>query len=155
VADTLLLASLVERELRRVEAFVALLRQEQSLLETSNTESLATLAGEKTRLATELTQLCQAREAELTRLGLGIGKDGMNAWCEATDAGSRSRWQGLLKLGAEARSLNEQNGKLITIKLQNNQRALAVLAAAADQATTYGPDGQQQVGTGGRTLGKA
>lgn len=150
-----LLASLVERELRRVEAFVALLRQEQSLLETANTESLATLAAEKTRLAAELTQLCQSRETELVRQGLSPGKAGMNAWCEATDAGSRSRWQQLLKFGAEAKSLNEHNGKLIAIKLQHNQRALAVLAAAADKATTYGPDGQQLVGTGGRSLGKA
>ena len=150
-----LLVSLVERELRRVEAFVTLLRQEQALLEAGNTDPLATLAAEKSRLATELAQLCQAREGELARLGLAAGRDGMNAWCEATDASSRSRWQRLLQLGAEARNLNDHNGKLIGIRLQHNQRALAVLTAAADQASTYGPDGQQRLGGSGRSLGSA
>ena len=153
--DSPLLASLVERELRRVEAFVTLLRQEQAFLEAANTDPLATLAAEKSRLATELTQICEARENELARIGLAAGRDGMNAWCETTDAASRSRWQRLLQLGGEARNLNEHNGRLIGIRLQHNQRALAILTAAADQANTYGPDGQQRLGGPGRSLGSA
>ena len=150
-----LLENLVGRELRRVQAFLAVLRQEKSLLEAANTEPLAALAEEKTRLAVELSQLCQAREAELTRLGLIPGKSGMNVWCESTNAASRGNWQRLLGAAGEAKALNDTNGKLIALRLQHNQRALAVLTAAADQAATYGPDGQQRLSSGGRSLGSA
>jgi flagella synthesis protein FlgN len=80
----------------------------------------------------------------------------MEAWLGGQDgAGSRDAWNRLRALAAEARSLNDTNGRLIGIHLENNQQALAVLLSAANQAATYGPDGQQKPGGGGRSLGSA
>jgi flagella synthesis protein FlgN len=150
------LASLLEQELRTLESFLALLRQEQSLLETVSIEALGELAEEKSALTAELARLADAREAELTRGGFGHGKVGMDAWAESTVSPvSGKNWQRLLELAAEARGLNELNGKLIVTRLQHNQKALAVLMTAADQAMTYGPDGQQRTASGGRSLGSA
>ena len=147
---------LLDREFRALESFVALLRREQSLLEEGSTDSLAALAEEKLKAATELADFSATRDSKLMHSGMQPGRTGMEAWT-ATPAGAgyRQLWQRLLELTAEARALNETNGKLINIRLQNNQQALSILMAAADQAVTYGPDGQQRAGGGGRSLGSA
>jgi flagellar biosynthesis/type III secretory pathway chaperone len=61
----------------------------------------------------------------------------------------------LLRLAAAARAINETNGTLISLHVQRNQQAFTALMAAANQVMTYGPDGQQQTGIGGRILGTA
>jgi flagella synthesis protein FlgN len=80
----------------------------------------------------------------------------MDAWLDKNASEiDRQAWSWLCELAAEARELNALNGKLIGLHMQHNQQALAALMAAADKATTYGPDGQQQSGVGSRILGKA
>lgn len=109
-----------------LEAFVAILRREQDALATGDIDALAPLIAEKTVLAEQLNQL-------------------------SIDTAKTYR-----DLVSEACALNEANGKLIALRLQHNQQALNVLMAAANTASTYGPDGQQQQpGLGSRILGKA
>lgn len=108
-----------------LRAFIDVLRREQALLTEGSVEDLAPLIAEKTALADRLNRMPDSKEAALR------------------------------ELAAEARALNETNGKLIALRLQQNRKALDILLAAADNATTYGPDGQQQTGLGGRILGKA
>lgn len=148
--------SLLDREFRALQSFVELLRREQSLLTEGSTDELAALAEEKLKAATELADFSASRDSKLIHSGLQPGRAGMEAWT-ATPAGTgyRQQWHRLLELTAEARALNDTNGKLINVRLQNNQQALSILLAAADQAFTYGPDGQQRAGTGGRSLGSA
>ena len=63
-------------------------------------------------------------------------------------------WRQLLALAEKARELNQLNGNMIDTRLRNNQQALAILQAAANQSALYGPDGQTH-GLGlGRPLGK-
>jgi flagella synthesis protein FlgN len=150
------LAGLIGQELQSVRVFVALLGREQVLLGQGAVEPLSALATEKSTLVASLTRLAAARDAELTRLGLPAGRVGMAAWGGGkADTSCQADWSQVLALAAEARTLNETNGKLIGLHMQNNQQALSVLMAAADQAVTYGPDGQQKTGTGGRSLGSA
>lgn len=106
-------------------AFVDILRREQQALVAGDIDALAPLVAEKTALAEQLNRL-------------------------SADEAGRCR-----DLAEEARALNEANGKLIALRLQHNQQSLNVLLAAESAATTYGPDGQQQSGLGGRILGKA
>jgi flagellar biosynthesis protein FlgN len=150
------LAGLLDQELRSLRTFVTLLVREQDLLGAAAVDALSALAAEKSAMATNLAQFAAARDAELGRLGLPAGRSGMAAWLGSKAAtGLTGQWNQLLVLAAEARALNETNGKLIGIQLQNNQQALSVLMSAADQAVTYGPDGQQKAGSGGRSLGSA
>jgi len=150
------LAGLLAQELQALRSFVALLRREQSLLTDGETEQLTSLAAEKSHSATELSQFAAARDHELGHLEFPAGRAGMDVWVQSvTGSASQADWSQLLELAADARTLNETNGKLIALHLQHNQLALNVLMAAADQAVTYGPDGQQRTGGGGRSLGSA
>jgi len=150
------MAELLERELRQVEAFVDLLHREQQLLGENAVDALQALVADKSRAAADLADSAQGRDKLLADLGLATGRAGMEAWLVSADgARSQAAWSRLLALAAEARSLNETNGHLIDIHLNNNQQALAVLMSAANQAATYGPDGQQKSGGGGRSLGSA
>lgn len=150
------LAGLLSQELGTLQSFVELLRREQMLLAGGTTDGLTDLAAEKSTAALELGRLAMARDKELARIQLPSGRAGMDAWT-LTDAGapSQGNWDRLLLLAAEARALNESNGKMIALQLQHNQQALSVLMAAADQTSTYGPDGQPRAGPGGRSLGSA
>lgn len=150
------LADLLAQELGLLHSFVTLMRHEQSLLVDGKADVLAEIAEEKSGLAGQLARRAMAREEELGRRGYAAGRMGMDDWIKSAEGTtSRRRWQQLLQLAAEARALNETNGKLIAVQLQHNQQALNTLLAAVDQAATYGPDGQQRAGASGRSLGSA
>lgn len=150
------MGNLLGKEVERLQAFVELLKQEQVLLKSESGEALLALVETKNALATQLSELAQGRERQLSALGLPAGSPGMAAWLGGHARSSEQQlWQAFLKLATEARDLNLLNGKLIGLHMQHNQQALAALTAAADRATTYGPDGQQQSSVGSRILGKA
>lgn len=150
------LAGLLARELQTLRDFLTLLGREQTLLSQGTADPLPSLAAEKSAMASKLAHFAVARDTELGRLGLPTGRPGMDAWASSpAGIGHQADWNHLLALAAEARSVNETNGKLIGMHLQHNQQAMRVLMAAVDQAVTYGPDGQQKSGTGGRSLGSA
>lgn len=107
-----------------LRAFVDVLRREQALLTEGNIDALPPLTAEKTLLADRLNRMPPSPEPAFQ------------------------------DLAAEARTLNETNGKLIALRMQHNQQALSILMAAADPAVTYGPDGQPRA-SGSRSFGKA
>lgn len=150
------LADLVAQELGLLQNFVSLLRQEESLLTRREAGRLTQLAEEKSALVARLGALASAREDDLANRNLPSGRQGMDLWVASPEgASSRRRWEQLLVLGAEAKMLNETNGKLIALQLEHNQQALNAIMAAADKAATYGPDGQQKSAGSGRSLGSA
>lgn len=150
------LALTLQDEIGKLKEFLALLQREQDLLKTGDTDALLPLIEQKNALAAALGNLAQSRETELARMALPSGRAGMEAWlANERHAPLRAAWQTLLELAAQARDLNELNGKLIGLHLAHNQQAFAALMGAANRAMTYGPDGQQQTGLGGRILGTA
>jgi flagella synthesis protein FlgN len=153
------IAGILANEFATLRDFVALLKEEQTALVEGKIDALTALTERKSALATRLNDCARRREAALAGLGLVAGRPGMEDWLDAaaTDAATRGNWQQLLPLAAEARTLNELNGKLIGTRLQHNQQALAALMGATERAMTYGPDGHTQTkGPGsGRILGSA
>lgn len=146
----------LDEEVGKIREFIALLQREQELLKTGDTEALLPLIETKTSLANRLAALAQGREGFLKRQGLAGGRAGMEVWLERHgNPAQRKAWQTLLELAAEARDLNITNGKLIGLHMRHNQQAFAALMSATDRAMTYGPDGQQTTGLGGRILGSA
>lgn len=143
-------------EIARLEEFVAVLRREQELLQRGESDPLLALIDSKNGLANALATSSRTRDRQLAAEGLPAGRSGIDAWLQrcGTDT-DRRNWSRLLELAATARELNDLNGRLIGLHMQHNQQALATLMAAANLATTYGPDGQQQTAGGGRSLGKA
>lgn len=156
MSDAALIVRLGE-EIGKVEEFIALLEQEQDLLTRADTEALLPLVERKNAMAAALADYSKAREELLQQRQMPPGRTGMEAWlAKQTGAEIHLRqWHKLLDLAEKARSLNETNGKLIALHLQQNQQAFSALMSAANRAMIYGPDGQQQTGTASRILGTA
>lgn len=146
------LADLLTQEVREVEAFIELLRQEQALLASSgNGDALMSVVERKSEATARLRTLSERREQFLAAHGHKNGREGMEAYLarSAEGAAIQPQWRQLLALAKEARALNETNGKLVAIHWQHNQKALAALMSAVDGAMVYGPDGRQQGSSGG------
>jgi flagella synthesis protein FlgN len=146
---------LIAEEVHALRAFLDLLQQEQRLLLEAQADRLLPIAEQKNRASAQLARLALSRAQLLAAQGFGSSAAAVTAWLSQLpgDVPQRASWNTLLETAARARALNAENGELIRTRLQHNQRALAVLAAASDQATLYGPDGQAFAGAGKRHLG--
>lgn len=151
------LADLLESEARDAAAFVELLKKEQAMLVEGNVDGLLPLIDQKSTFTVRLGELADAREKIINGAGAGSGRSGMETYLSRQPANKvlRGRWDTLLAVASEAQALNQTNGKLIRLHLQHNQQAMNALMAAANQATTYGPDGHQRPAGSGRFLGSA
>jgi flagella synthesis protein FlgN len=141
------------------EALRKILQSEQTFLVQSDVEGLIELTAHKWAQVEQLKTHEQQRARYLSALGLGEGESAMKAWLSKTSAAERptveALWRDLLNLAAEARSLNEINGKLITLRLAHNQAALSALHLSGRAQNVYGPDGQTPIAAGHRDLGRA
>ncbi len=141
------LTSRLHTERDALRAFVTLLETEQQALLGGQPEQLLKLAGDKTQAVHELNKLANARN-------VGTEPSGMETWLQTHAAGSLPLWREIQQLATHSRQLNHINGELIQSKLRHNQQALTVLHLAARSASgLYGPDGQTNLPTSGRSLG--
>ena len=148
---------MLAEEIRAVEEFIGVLKEEEGALVGANLDALLALAARKSEMSVRLNMLVERREAARQAAGMPAGREGMAKWMTAADkSGQGSKlWTKLLDLATQARSQNELNGKLIALHFQHNQRALKTLMSAADQAMTYDASGLQRGGGSGRLLGSA
>ncbi len=131
-----------------LRAFVVLLEQEQQVLLGTDTEPLLELAENKTRSSDRLIALAQERRKFIP------GTDSSETWLKKNAPEGLALWQELLQMADQAQRLNHTNGELIQIKMRYNTQALAVLVGATQHAAgLYGPDGQTNLPSTGRTLG--
>jgi len=150
----------LEAERLAFQEFVELLESEQETLLQGDIDRLAALAQLKSERLVQLAQLAEKRNSHLVANSLPADTRGMEQCLKAsaTEAPSaRGEWNRLLDLAKTAQQLNQSNGLMIQQRLGNNQQALAVLQAAANQAnqaSLYGPDGQTRTTGTGRPLGK-
>jgi flagella synthesis protein FlgN len=147
--------ALLRQEHGTFERFLDTLQDEQTALVNGEIDRLTDIAQTKSNLVIELTRLAEARNHFLSSQDLPADKEGMTTWLSRQAATAEAQdietvWNELLRVAASTRLANETNGKMIELKLQHNQQALAVLMSAANQTTLYGPDGQHLSGTGGR-----
>jgi flagella synthesis protein FlgN len=131
----------LENQKARLERLRVLLTREQGLLTEGqvNSEELATIASEKQRELAEIEAFELQRRKAQQRLGYGVGRTGARQ--AASQAGCPQLWSTIEQLASEVSRLNQLNGKLIHLRLENNQRMLNFLQEAAG-AGLYGPDGQ-------------
>ena len=140
-------------------ALCQLLESEQACLVESDIEGLLQLTSVKSERVDRLMELAQQRVDYLESVGLSGGGNGMGEWLAAHAGVQRAEltqlWDELVRFAANARSLNEINGKLITTRLSHNQAALSALQLSARAQNIYGPDGQAAISAGHRELGSA
>ncbi len=136
------LLATVNDEHATVEAFASLLAYEEKALTTPEPlEMLPGIVEKKTELLDKLANLERTRDAQLGELGFPAGKKGMDQAAER-DARLASHWQLLQQSAERARQANAINGMLVRIRMDYNERALAVLRTAPAQVGFYGPDGR-------------
>jgi flagella synthesis protein FlgN len=140
-------------------ALCKILKSEQACLVKSDVDSLLELAPLKSERVDRLQELEQQRSTYLDSIGRGTGQTAMTDWLAsqpgAVGAELAQLWDELMLLAAEARALNDINGKLITTRLAHNQAALSALQLSTRVHNIYGPDGQAAIVAGQRDLGHA
>jgi flagella synthesis protein FlgN len=137
-----LLATLIE-EYSTVEAFASILKLEtKALTAASPLEQLPSIVEKKTELIGVLARLEAARDSQLAELGFPAGWTGMEL-AASTDTRVAAQWKLLQKAADRARRANTNNGTLIRVRMDYNQRALAALQVNVPRKPNlYGPDGR-------------
>jgi flagellar biosynthesis protein FlgN len=147
--------ALLEEETRELRAFLQLLENERDALMQRDADPLVSIADEKNRASARLQALGLRRMQWLANQGLDGRPESVNGWLtrSSNNENKADTWRHFFELARRARDLNHANGALIRSRMQYGQQALAVLLAASNQATFYGPDGQSFSGLGKRHLG--
>lgn len=151
------LGSLMTEEVAVLRVALGHLQQERQALESGDVDTLPVVAARKSEAYGRLAQLGDARSALLARLGIRPNREVIEAlFASSSDwAQCAKSFRDLLDLASEAHDANQRNGALIRAQMRASQQALAVLMSAAEQASTYGPDGQAQTRTSRRSFGSA
>lgn len=159
IANAEELAASVQAELDAFQQFVQVLQTEQEALIQGDIDRLIDLTRIKSEKVVLLSQLAAKRARFLASQGFAAEQGGMEKWLTRHDADGPRKisptWGSLIEQATRAQHLNQTNGVMIETRLRHNQQALTVLQAAAlQQSSIYGPDGQTHVSGMGRALGK-
>lgn len=148
------LAELLDTESVVVEQFIVLLEREQAALQDGITEPLVEIADAKAPLTIRLNELAIKRNQALAMAGLPPDRAGIETWLQRYPVqGIKDAWERLHTAIAQASTLNELNGKLITLRLQYTNQALnALTVAQRHSGVLYGPDGQAAQFAGRRII---
>lgn len=149
----------LKAEVDAFQGFCDILQTEQESLTQGHIDNLIALAKLKSEKVLLLTQLATERNRYLQSQSLPPNQKGMEMLAHSDRSTFASDdivkiWHQLIEFAQTAEQLNLSNGIMIETKLQHNQQALAILQAAANQASLYGPDGKTQASGIGRPLGK-
>lgn len=151
------LVDLLTRESDLVREFIASLTSEQEALKRGQTEPLAAIGSRKAELVEQLNAAEGTRNAFLQQAGHTGDREGMAAWLAKNpqDRPAAQLWSKLLELAGEARRLNDLNGRLIAMRLQATNQALAALTQQSQRSSLYGRDGLATPKTGSRIIDAA
>lgn len=147
-------AESLNEERAAIHSLLELLRQEQTHLIDADVEGLSKLTEEKSRIATQMSELAKRRHGMLAAAGFDATESGMQAWVDnpAATTTDRDSWKELLELAQSAKELNRVNGLLISQHMGRNQSALNVLQGNSQGGSFYGPNGQSTTKIGSRRL---
>jgi len=150
-------ASILDREIKLVSRFLALLGQEQEALKSANPTALPEIGREKNLLVEQLNSIEAERNRALGEPYARQGKNGMLAWlaahADATECGTL--WQELLAQAQEARQMHQLNAGLLALHINKTNEALAILTRHNNDHTLYGANGQTAAYTGSRIVDSA
>lgn len=151
------LADLLTRELELVRAFIASLTQEQEALKRGETDAVAAIALKKNQLIEQLNGVEKDRNTFLQQAGYPGDSNGMKSWLAANgnDRTAAEGWAKLMDLAAQARRINDLNGRLIAMRLQAANQALGILTEQSQRSSLYGRDGFTTPRTGSRIIDAA
>jgi len=135
----------LRQELALITALLDLMKQEQQMLVSADTDGLAALTPQKSQLISQMAMLAKQRHQSLGAAGFAAKEAGMEAWLDGCkDSTASPLWQALLERTREAKEQNRINGMLINKQLAHNQNMINAMRQPASAADTgfYGPTGQ-------------
>ncbi len=141
------LAAALESERNTLKTFMVLLQREQQALVGGDIDAVGALGPEKGLLAEQLLAFDAQRSRALAARRLGADRAGIEAWLQSQTQTITAFeelwrvWQELVRDARTAQRIAKDNQALIEYRMLHNQRALAVLQAAASPDHVYVPDG--------------
>ncbi|MCE8019853.1 flagellar protein FlgN [Halomonas sp. MCCC 1A11036] len=135
------LAKLLQQQQRRLGGIIELLERERTLLADADLDgkALADIAERKQELLSRVEASETLRQGVQRRLGYADGAAG--AQQAAVDAGCGQAWRQTLELTREAQRLNALNGKLVSLRMEQNTSLLDMIHRVAEK-TTYHSSGR-------------
>lgn len=133
-----------------------LLQREAGVVRGDDPTAIENIGGSRHRCVDLLTRLDAERTAACRMLSFGAGRDGFEkllAWCDP-DRTLRVRWQDNLKIARRCQAMNDRNGAVVSLKLDQVQQLLTTLRGGA-AAPVYGRQGARFDGFATRDLGQA
>ncbi|MFP5391816.1 MAG: flagella synthesis protein FlgN [Gammaproteobacteria bacterium] len=149
------MTSTLRDEFSIMNTLIELMKQEQRLLVSADTDGLTAITPQKSQLINQMAALSSVRHQALEQAGFAPEDASMAAWlARAGDKPAESLWQDLLAATRQAKELNRVNGMLIAKQLNHTQTQIAAMrtpAGGAD-AAVYGATGQTSTGQTSRRL---
>lgn len=150
-------AGLLSLEIELVSRFIALLNDEQDSLKKGDAEALQAITAQKAPLIEQMNAIESERMAAIGQAGQPSNGTSMQQWLENhfADTVATAKWQQLLELAREAKSLHDLNIQLVEMRLKNTAEALAILTQPVESSTLYGSSGQTMTSSGSRIVDSA
>lgn len=155
--DLQAIQSLLEREIDLISRFVSLLEQEQAALAAAEPDKLPAITPEKHQLVEQLNHL-ESERVQAVGGNMALNdRQRMEVWLaqHASNSNTSQRWEKLLALAKQAKSLNELNNQLVKTHLERTSKALAILTQRAQENVLYSSKGQTAIFTGSRIVDSA
>jgi flagellar biosynthesis protein FlgN len=110
-----------------------LLAQEGAVLRGDDVAAIERIGSNRHNCTAELTRLSAERDNSCRLLSFNIGRDGFEQlllWCDASGS-LLGRWRENLTIARRCRDLNDRNGAVVAVKLNNVQMRLVALRGGA------------------------
>jgi flagellar biosynthesis/type III secretory pathway chaperone len=150
------LVRVLAEEGRLLGEFEAVLREETEVLRGENAEAIARIGDNRHRYVDALSKLDVERISTCRMLSFGNGPEAMGRLLEWADpsGGLKSRWTGNLELARRCKSINDQNGAIVSAKLGRVQQLLGKLRGTG-APSVYSARGSRYGSLAPRDLGSA
>lgn len=143
------LLACLEKEAHLMSEFLHILQDEAKVLEEGASETaLADSTARKNTTSDKLIEVAAERNSLLSTLGFEADGPGLTE-AASQHPGLAAARQALLDITAQARELNEANGRIIEVFLDHNQRTLDTLRRLAGVGDIYDASGRTRPGNKG------
>jgi len=150
------LARILDEETRLLAELELVLRQETEILRGEDHDAIQNIGANRHRCVERLSRLDTERTDSCRMLSFGSGPGALDKLLAWADVGGmlRAQWNSNLELVRRCKRLNDQNGAIVTARLNRVQQLLGKLRGASPPPV-YSPRGARYGSLGPRELGRA
>lgn len=144
-------------EISHSKKLLVILEQENTALQTPNSNQLTTLADDKQQLLKQLEIELTAQDQLLTSKGLQAGKVGIEKIIQhiGDNSSVAHQWKELQTLTHACKDLNEVNGGIVAATRRHIEQSLDILRGSTGTDRLYGAQGKTRSAGQSNVIGKA